>query len=79
MCKDQFRKDVTIMAGYYDPVFTVHGDVKLEAKSLQWSKMTEDDFAKLYSATIDVILQKVLPDLDESDLLEAIERTLSYA
>jgi hypothetical protein len=79
MCKDQFRKDITVMAGYYDPVFTVHGDVKLEAKSLQWSKMTEEDFAKLYSATIDVILQKVLPGLDEDDLNEALERTLAYA
>lgn len=79
MCKDQFRKDLTILAGYYEPVFNAKGDVTLVAKSLQWSKMTEEEFAKLYSATIDVILQKILPDLDEDDLNEALERTLAYA
>lgn len=79
MCADAFRKDLTIMAGYYEPVFRADGSVKLEAMSLQWSKMTEETFEKLYSDTIDVILQKVLPGLGEDDLNEAMERTLAYA
>ena len=79
MCKDRFRKDVTVLAGYYEPVYGADGSVTLEAVSLQWSKMTEETFEKLYSDTIDVILQKVLPGLDEADLNDAMERTLAYA
>lgn len=79
LCKDQFRKDVTILAGYYEPIFGVDGSVKLQAKSLQWSKMTEEEFTKLYDATLDVILQKVLPKRWHADIEDHVERILHFA
>lgn len=76
---ERFRKDLTVLAGYYDPVFGADGSVRLEAKSLQWSKMKEPEFAQLYSATIDVILQKILPHLGRDELENAVNATMAYA
>lgn len=56
---DRFRKDVTILAGFYRPVWNVNGEMRIEPESLAWASMTEERFDKLYSATIDVLLKKV--------------------
>ncbi len=56
---DRFRKDVTILAGFYRPVWNVNGEMRIEPESLAWANMTEERFEKLYSATIDVLLKKV--------------------
>lgn len=58
---DRFRKDVTVLAGYYDATYNLKGEVRLEPKSLQWSKMTEMEFGELYQKTINVILEKIIP------------------
>lgn len=76
---ERFRKDLTILAGYFDPVYGYDGSVRLEARSLQWSKMEEEEFTKLYSATIDAVLQKILPHVKKSDLENAIAMTMAYA
>jgi hypothetical protein len=56
---DRFRKDVTILAGFYHPVVNLKGEVRIEAESLKWASMSEDTFGKLYNATINVLLAKV--------------------
>ena len=56
---DRFRKDVTILAGFYEAVTNIKGEVRLEAESLKWSKMTEERFTQLYDATIRVLLEQV--------------------
>lgn len=56
---DRFRKDVTILAGFYRPVWNVNGEMRIEPESLAWANMTEERFEKLYNATIDVLLKKV--------------------
>jgi hypothetical protein len=52
---NRFRKDVTIMAGFYEPVVNLKGELRIEAHSISWAKMTEDGFTKLYDATIHVL------------------------
>jgi hypothetical protein len=78
-CFDEFRKDITILAGHFEATYKYDGTVRLKAKSLQWSKMKEEDFNKLYSDTIDVILQKVIPEVDPKDFQHALDMTMSYA
>jgi hypothetical protein len=56
---DRFRKDVTILAGFYHPVVNLKGEVRIEAESLKWASMTEESFTKLYDTTIQVLLGKV--------------------
>lgn len=56
---EQFREDVTILAGFYEQTFDFRGHMKLKAKSISFSSMDDDDFAKLYSAVADVLLREV--------------------
>ena len=78
---ERFRKDLTIMAGFCRPVWGADGELRLEAESLQWSKMSEARFEKLYSATIDAILAKILPGrgLTPESLRDWAERVMTFA
>lgn len=70
---DVFRKDVTKLAGFYVPVYSPNGnEIRIEAESIAWDSMKEERFEKLYSATINCILQKILPEtkLTEQELRE---------
>jgi len=70
---DRFRKDVTILAGYYDATYRLNGEVRIEAKSISFASMNEEDFEKMYSKTIDVVIRHVLPEYTESELRKQIE------
>ena len=76
---DEFRQDLCILAGYYDVTYKYAGTLRLKAKSLKWSEMSEDTFSALYSACIDAVLQKILPGMDEAELNRAVDATLAYA
>lgn len=75
---ERFRKDVTIAAGYYDPVVNLKGEVRAEAKSISFGSMSEDDFEKLYSNTINVLLQYVLKNYHEDEVRELVDYILSF-
>ena len=70
---ERFRKDVTILAGYYDATYRLNGDVRLEAKSISFGSMSEDDFEKLYSKVIDVIINRVCTQYTEYQLRKQVE------
>lgn len=81
---ERFRKDVTIMAGFYRPVVNLKGELRIEPESLQWAKMTEERFAQLYDATIQVMLQrvfngKVCKEWTEAELRSVAEQILGFA
>ena len=77
----RFRKDLTILAGHYTPVFNARGELRLEAKSIAWANMAEDEFERLYSATIDVILRKILSgtSLTEAQLRSHVDNVLRFS
>ena len=75
----QFRKDVTVMAGFYNASYRLDGDVTLEAKSIAFGNMSEDEFEKLYSACVDVILKHICTQLDGAKLDAVIDQTMAYA
>jgi hypothetical protein len=56
---EQFREDITILAGYYEQAFDIKGRMKLKAKSISFAKMEEPEFEQLYSAVVDVLLREV--------------------
>ena len=78
---DRFRRDLTIMAGFFRPVWNARGELRVEAESIAFGSMTEERFEALYSATINVILQKILPDrgLTEQGLREWALRVCEFA
>lgn len=78
---DRFRKDLIILAGHYDPVFNARGELRLDAKSISFANMGEEEFEELYSATIDAVLQKILNGygLSEAQVRAHVENVLRYA
>lgn len=81
---DRFRKDVTILAGFYRAVVNLKGEVRIEPESLKWASMTEDTFTKLYDATIQVLLQKVFngtvcKSWTEAELRSVVAQVMEYA
>ena len=75
---DRFRKDVTILAGYHEAYYRVDGSVRIEAKSIAFGNMKEDEFEKLYSATIDVVLKHICVQYTEDQLNSMVDQTLAF-
>lgn len=73
---DQFRRALTIEAGYFDDLRLLDGTTIREAKSLSFAKMDEDEFGKLYNSLINTILRVVLPGTDRPELEAQVERFL---
>lgn len=76
----QFRKDVTILAGFYDVVWRVDGSMRIEAKSLAVDHMELDEFEQLYSSVINVLLEKVLNDkgFSKANVDDLVNRIVEY-
>ena len=80
---DRFRRDITILAGFSHCVVNVRGEVRVEADSLKFGSMSEEEFAKLYCATINVLLSRVFngkrcPQWDELKLRQVAEEILEF-
>ncbi|MXV39372.1 DUF1367 family protein [Flavobacteriaceae bacterium Ap0902] len=69
---DHLRKDLTIASGYYDTWFDFNGVEQIEAKSIAFHKMNEDEFAELYNRVLDVIVEKF--HFDKELIKENIEQ-----
>lgn len=75
---DQFRKDITILAGYYDTSINFKGEVRLTAKSISFANMEPDDREKLYSSVINVVLSRILTKYTRDDLDAVVEQVLRF-
>lgn len=76
---DRFRKDVIIAAGFYDLVSDIKGNVKAKAKSISFSNMDDEKFERVYSAAINVLLQRVLKSYTRDDLDRVVDQVLGFA
>lgn len=76
--KDRFRKDLTILAGYYEASYRVDGSVRIEAKSIAFGRMSEDEFERLYSNTINAVLKHILTHYDRDQLDAVVEQILRF-
>jgi hypothetical protein len=75
----RFRKDLTIMAGFYNPVFNIRGEVRVEAESLSFTSMPQERFEEVYSALIDTALEKVVPHVPREQIEDAVDRIMRFA
>lgn len=53
---EQLRKAVLIEAGFYHPVYTFDG-IRKEADSISFNKMNQEEFEKVYSKSVDVLMK----------------------
>lgn len=78
--KTRFRKDLTILAGYYDASVRLNGEVRVEAKSISFDNMGQDEFEALYSASINAILLHVLTKhgLTDEKIRNAVDELMRF-
>lgn len=55
----QFRKDMLILAGYAVATYDAKGRVKLEARSISFDSMEEDEFQEVYGAVYEAIYERI--------------------
>ena len=58
--------DMIIQAGYYDQVFDLAGNFGIEARSISFGKMDQEEFEQCYSALINVALKQIFLTDDEN-------------
>lgn len=77
---ERFRKDVAIMAGHYDPVWNLAGEMRLEARSISFASMDEAEFEKLYETTVQILIDKVLAakGFTREEVDRAVEQLLRF-
>ena len=75
---DRFRKDLIILAGFYEATYRLDGSVRIEAQSISFGRMDEDDFEALYSKVINVVLKHVLRNYTREDLDHVVEQILRF-
>lgn len=76
---EQFREDITILAGYYDQVFNLKGEMKIRAQSISFANMDDDEFEGVYNATIDVLLAHVFENYkDRHEVDRVVQEILGF-
>ncbi len=76
---ERFRKDVLIMAGFYDQTFDLKGRMKLEAHSISFANMDDAEFERVYSAVASVILEHVLTGYSGREELDrVVDQMIGY-
>ena len=64
---ESFRKQLTILAGYYYEVVDIaSGTLRVEAKSLSFGNMDQTEFEQCYSALVDAALEHVFRNYDDA-------------
>jgi hypothetical protein len=77
---DQFREDITILAGFYEQTFNIKGEMRLRAKSISFAAMEDDEFETLYQAVVTVLLREVCTRYAGRDELDAVvNRVMEFA
>lgn len=74
-----FRSELTILAGYYEAFYKVDGTVTFKAKSISFTRMSEDEFSRLYKKVFDIVWEKFFPNYSEAELEQgAAEHLLQF-
>ncbi len=71
--RKRFRKDLTILAGYHYKVYNYKGELRLEAQSLSFGKMSADERREFYDAILKVIWEKIF-NTDDLNVLTELNR-----
>lgn len=69
---DRFRKDLTILAGFYEQTVRLNGDIRTEAKSLAYANMESDEFERCYSSLINAAIKHVFAGTKDENILNQL-------
>ena len=63
-----FRDHLTVLAGFYDSYYGIDGRARIEAKSISYSNMSQNEFELLYSALINAAIKNIFPNADQATI-----------
>lgn len=63
----------------YDTVFRLDGSYRIEPRSISFGKMTEEEFDKLYQATITVLIEQMWQKLGFDDVDKMVNIYLGFS
>jgi hypothetical protein len=66
---ETFRKELTILAGFYFETYDINGNLKLEAESLSYENMEPEEFERCYNALIRAAIVNVPAVADDENRL----------
>ena len=75
---EQFRRDITILAGFYETAVRLDGSIRITSKSISFASMDETEFEELYSKVIDVLLQRIFTNQTRDDIDTVVNNILQY-
>lgn len=70
---ERFRRDITILAGFYEQTVRLNGEIRTEAKSISFGSMSADEFEELYGKTIDVLIKYVCSNYTGDELRAVVD------
>ena len=62
---DMFRKNLLVVAGYKQVYYKIDGSLRVEAKSLAYDKMNQEEFEQCYHALIQAAMNTLFTGHDE--------------
>lgn len=68
--------EIKFQLGYYDTHITLSGRETHIPKSIAFEMMSQDEFAKFYDRTVDVVMRWFLPENSRQELAEEISNYL---
>lgn len=64
---DYFRKSLLIKAGYYDYVVDVNGSTMVQARSMSYDSMEQEEFEQVYSAMINAAIALIFQGASDEE------------
>lgn len=62
---DLFRQNLTVLAGFHNQFHKIGGGIRIEAKSLSFSSMTQEEFEECYNALIQAAMNHIFDGSDQ--------------
>tara|TARA_R110000850_G_scaffold276016_1_gene416686 strand:- start:681 stop:1115 length:435 start_codon:yes stop_codon:yes gene_type:complete len=69
-----FRKDLTILAGFYITTTRLNGDTRIEAESLSFETMEQERFEQVYKALIQAAMKHIFGRDDDNAIYNRLVR-----
>lgn len=78
--REQFREDITILAGYYEQTFNLKGEMRVRARSISFANMDDVEFERLYQSVVTVLLREVCHTYrDREELDQVVDQIMRFA
>lgn len=65
---DTFRKNLTVLAGFKEVSYTIDGRMRVDAQSLAYGNMTQDEFEQCYNSLINAAMSSIFKGCNEQTL-----------